>query len=631
MRIKVKSGTTKISFKIVQDVKKRLSAEKAAERQDTYSEGPSKIKTLTLPGLSIKYLAELLEVSLSEVMHAVLRKGLLLNLNSEIDAQTARNIAETLNIDLKIDIEKSAGQSTIKDDLDKIEENEIDSDPDALEERPPVVTIMGHVDHGKTLLLDAIRKTNVVEKEAGGITQHIGAYQIKYHSKLITFLDTPGHAAFTTLRARGAQVTDIAILVVAADDGVKPQTIEAINHAKAAKVPIIVALNKADKPEANFDLCKQQLSNHGLVAEDWGGDIVMVPVSAKTKDGIEEILDMIQLTAEMQELKAHLNGPAKGVVIESRLSRKKGPIATILVKSGTLKVGNPFIAGSIAGKIRALLNDQGQKIEFASPSTPVEILGISEVPSPGNILEVIENEKECKIMSEQRKVSAKNEQLQNRHFTFETISKEIESGSSIILNFIIKADVNGSLEALQTFIEDCSSEKVAINIIHSATGPITENDAMLAKASNALIIGFNVPVNTDAQKMAEEESIEVKTYSIIYEIMDDINKVISGSFKPVYEEYETAKVEVRQIFAFSKVGKIAGSYVLSGNVERNITAKVFRDNKEMFSGKIDSLKRFQEDVKSVASGFECGIVINGFSDLKEGDSIICYGLREKKH
>ncbi|MFC1754081.1 translation initiation factor IF-2, partial [Thermoproteota archaeon] len=564
-----------------------------------------------------------------EVMRAILSKGLLLNLNSEIDAQTAVEIAEVLNI--KLEPEKKAASSTIRDSMDKIEEEELDRDPDALVERPAVITIMGHVDHGKTLLLDAIRKSSLVLKEAGGITQHIGAYQVKVKEKKITFLDTPGHAAFTALRARGAQVTDIAVLVVAADDGVKQQTLEAIHHAKAANVPIIVAINKIDKPGVDIERTRQQLSDNGLVPEDWGGKTIMVPISAKSKQGLDDLLDMIMLVAEMMELRAIPKGRAKGVIIESRLSRRKGPVATVLVKTGTLHIGDHFVIGSSMGKVRAMLNDLGDRIKEAPPGMPVEVMGITEVPQPGSILKVLPSEKACREwIQKQQSVVSQSIQLQKRTVSLEAMSHQIEEGETGRLNIILKADVHGSLEAIVGSVSQIESKDITVNILHAATGAITENDIMLARASDGLVIGFNVMVNPEAKVIADSEAIEIRTYTVIYEIIDDIRKVVEGLFKPEFEEVETAKIEVRQLFKFSKVGVIAGCHVLSGKVIRNMQARIFREGKEIFKGKITSLKRFKEDIKEVAAGFECGIVMQGFDKFREGDQINCFEIREKK-
>lgn len=627
MGIKVKAPTARLDAETVERVKDLFKKDHSSS---DIPDAP-RVLTLTEPHLKVQTLAALLEIKLPEVMKTFLLKGLMVNLNTEVDAQTAVEIAKTLNITLELAFDKAEKPATIRDHLDKIEEHEIDQNPASMVLRPPVITIMGHVDHGKTLLLDTIRKSNIISGESGGITQHIGAYQVEVKGHKLTFLDTPGHAAFTALRARGAQVTDIIILVVAADEGMKPQTVEALAHAKAANVPIMVAINKMDKPDANIERVKQQLAEHDLLAEDWGGKTVMVPISAKTKLGIDELLDMIILISEMQDLRAIKQGFAKGVVIESRLSRKKGPIATILVKTGSLKVGDHFVIGHTMGKVRALLNDLGDKVEIAGPSTPVEVLGISEVPSPGSLFEVMSSEKEAKTLAEERQLLESQQASKSiKSVSLETLSQQIEEGNIRKLNLIVKADVNGSLEAILASISQITGKDVAINVMHSATGPINENDMMLAAASSALVVGFHLTITPEAQKIAESEGIDYKLYDIIYNIVDDIQKVVNGLFKPEFEEVETAKIEVRQLFKFSKVGIIAGSFVLSGKVIRNAQARVFRGKEEIFKGKVTSLKRFSEDVKEVASNFECGIVMDGFPEFQEGDLVVCFELRQKK-
>ncbi len=627
MGIRVKTPAAQLDFDTVEHIRDLYKHETDAPKEP---DAPTTI-ILDQPHLCVSDMAKLFNKKLPEVMKAFLFKGLMVNLNSEIDAQTAVEIAKDLNINLELDLEVAKMGPTIRDSLEKIEEHEIDTQSAKLTLRPPVITILGHVDHGKTLLLDTIRKTNVISGEAGGITQHIGAYQVKVKGHKLTFLDTPGHAAFTALRARGAQVTDIAILVVAADEGLKPQTIEALAHAKAANVPIIVAINKMDKPDANIEMCKKQLAEHNLVAEDWGGTTVMVPVSAKTKLGLDELLDMVILVAEMQDLKAVGEGPAKGVVIESRLSRKKGPIATILVKTGHLRVGDNFVIDTTMGKVRALLNDLGEKIDDATPGTPVELLGISEVPAPGSFLEVMATERECRDLVEKRQLEqAQIASKSLKTVSLEALSQQIEDGEILKLNLIVKADVNGSLEAILQSIGQIPTKDVAINIIHSATGPINENDIMLARASSALVLGFHLTITPEAQKLAESEGVECTLYSIIYEIVDDIQKVVEGLFKPVFEEVEMGRAEVRELFKFSKVGIIAGCYVQSGKIVRNAQARVMRGKNEIYKGKVGSLKRFSEDVKEVANNFECGIVLENFTQLEPGDLIIPFEMKQKK-
>jgi translation initiation factor IF-2 len=545
--------------------------------------------------------------------------------NSEIPLDIARELVAGFNVT----IESSAieTRSTLKDSMNEIKAGEVANDSAALITRPPVITIMGHVDHGKTLLLDTIRQTNVVEGEAGGITQHIGAYQVEIHGRKLTFLDTPGHAAFTALRARGAQVTDIVILVVAADEGIRPQTIEAIDHARAAKVPILVAINKMDKPEANPEKVKQELSVHDLLAEDWGGTTVMLPISAKKREGIQELLEMIVLMADMQDLKASLTLPAKAVVIESHLSRQRGPVATVLIKSGTLRVGDHFVIDGDYGKVRAMHNDLGKDIAEATPGAPVEILGISSVPSPGSILEVMKEEKEAKKIAEQRKIALNSNK--QRAMSLESLSQHITEGDLKPLNLVVKADVNGSLEAIVASINELKTGNVHLQIIHYATGDVNENDVMLAIASQAIVICFNVGVNAEARRLADNEAVSIRHYRIIYEILDDINKSIKGLYTPEYEEVKTGVIEVRQLFKFSKVGVIAGSYVTEGKVQRNSIAVITRAGTDIYKGKIASLKRFKEDVKEVVQGFECGVVMDAFPNLQEKDIITVFTTQEK--
>jgi translation initiation factor IF-2 len=623
--IKVKSPNTKLSDDIVEQVSGLFKGE-------TPEDKAAEIRSITFDdeSITVQKLAELMQVSLGDVMRSTLKRGLLVNLNSELDLQMAQDIATEFNIIFESPIlsADSPAARTLRDDIhDMVSSDQTDDDS---VERPPVITIMGHVDHGKTLLLDTIRKSNVIDTESGGITQHIGAYQVDVSGKKLTFLDTPGHEAFTALRARGAQVTDIVILVVAADEGLKPQTIEAIHHAKAANVPIIVAINKIDKPDANPDRVMQQLSEHELVAEEWGGSTIMVPISAKKNTGIDTLLEMLLLLASTLELKASARRMAKGVVIESRLSRKKGPIATILVKTGTLRIGDVFVIGTSNGKIRALINDHGDSVTEVLPGTPVEILGLSEVPSPGNLLEVCATEKEAKELAEASLLQQQETARSMRPVSLSSISQQIQEGESLSINLIVKADVHGSLEAIVASVTQLSSDKISVRVIHAATGEINENDIMLAVASSAIVVAFHVATRNEAAKLASEEGVEVKSYEIIYEIVDDIKKSILGLFKPEYEEVETARIEVRQLFKFSKVGVIAGSYVLSGKAVRNSLAYVLRDGKEIYRGKLESLKRFKEDVKDVATGFECGIVLEDFSDLQEGDVIVCFAMQEKK-
>ncbi len=495
--------------------------------------------------------------------------------------------------------------------------------------RKPVVTVLGHVDHGKTSLLDSIRSAKVTEGEVGGITQHIGAYQVNVKNKQIVFLDTPGHEAFTAMRARGAQVTDIAVLVVAADDGVMPQTIEAINHVKAAQVPIMVAVNKIDKADANPDRVKQQLSEEGLVSEEWGGDTIFVSVSAVRGDGIAELLEMILLLAEVGELKACPERTARGSVIEAKLDRGRGPVATVLVQDGTLKVGESIICGSISGKIRAMVNDRGERVESAGPSTPVEILGLNDVPLAGDRFQVVGDDRIARQVAEKRAIKLKEASRRIQRVTLDDLFKQIQEGEVKDLNLILKADVQGSLEAVQDALAKLSLEEVQIKIIHTGVGAVNESDIMLASASNAIVIGFNVRPDANARRLAEQDKVDVRLYRIIYEVIEDIKNAVTGLLKPVIKEVILGQAEVRELFKVSRLGSIAGSYVLEGKITRNAMVRVIRDGTVVLdSGKIDSLKRFKDDVREVLTGYECGILLENFNDLHEGDIIEAYTMKQ---
>jgi len=619
MGVKAKSGSTRLDDSVVEEIRALFKGEtpQDKERVDVF--------TWDKPTITIQQLLTQSKVQIGDLMRGALMKGLMVNVNSEIPLDTARELVAAFNV--TIETSDTVAEPTLKANVTKIREAELSHDSGSLITRPPVITIMGHVDHGKTLLLDTIRQSNVVDGEAGGITQHIGAYQVEIHGRKLTFLDTPGHAAFTALRARGAQVTDIVILVVAADEGIRPQTIEAIDHARAANVPIVVAINKMDKPDANPEKVKQDLATHDLVSEDWGGSTVMLPISAKKKQGITELLEMLVLMADVQDLKASVTLPAKAVVIESHLSRQRGPVATVLVKSGTLRVGDHFIIDGDYGKVRAMRDDLGKEVSQATPGAPVEILGISSVPSPGSILEVYKEEKEAKKEAELRK--GELETKKRRALSLESLSQQIQEGDLKPLNLVVKADVNGSLEAIVASINDLKTGNVHLQIIHYATGDVNENDVMLAIASQALVICFNVGVNAEARRLADSEAVSIRHYRIIYEILDDINKSIKGLYTPEYEEVKTGVIEVRQLFKFSKVGVIAGSYVTEGKVQRNSIATVTRNGQEIYKGKIESLKRFKDDVKEVTYGFECGVVLDDFSSLQEGDIITAFVTQEK--
>ncbi|KUJ91511.1 MAG: translation initiation factor IF-2 [Thermoanaerobacter thermocopriae] len=579
------------------------------------------IKIITIPEfLTVKELAEKMKVNPTEIIKKLIAKGIMVTVNQQIDFENAAKIAEEYGF--LVDKEE------VKDELEMLLEETPDDEKD-LQPRPPIVTVMGHVDHGKTSLLDAIRNTNVTMKEMGGITQHIGASVVEVNNKKIVFLDTPGHEAFTAMRARGASITDIVVLVVAADDGVMPQTVEAINHVKAANAPMIVAINKIDLPTANPDKVKTELSELGLVPEEWGGNTICVPVSAKKNIGIDNLLEMILLVAEMEDLKANPNKPARGTIIEAKLEKGKGPVATVIVQNGTLQIGDAILAGTVYGKVRAMFDDKGRRIKKAGPSMPVEVLGFSEVPEAGDKLIVVEDEKKARELAERRKELQKEMELKRKQkVSLEDLFSQIQEGSVKELNIIIKADVQGSVEALKKSIEDLSNEEVRIKVIHGAVGAITETDVMLASASNAIIIGFNVRPETNAKNLAEKEKVDIKLYRIIYEAIEDIKAAMKGLLEPKYKEVELGRAEVRAVFRVPGVGNVAGCYVLSGKILRNSDIRVVRDGIVVYEGKIASLKRFKDDVREVQQGFECGIGIDRFNDIKEGDIIEAYQMEE---
>ena len=569
--------------------------------------------------INVKEFASLIKREVNEVIKALFMLGVMVTINQDIDYDTAQLIGEEFGVEV--------GQKA--PDEDPTEVPEVEDDPAKRLPRPPVITVMGHVDHGKTSLLDAIRKTNVTAREAGGITQHIGAYKVNYQGKQIVFLDTPGHEAFTAMRARGAQVTDVAILVVAADDGVMPQTIEAINHAKAAKVPIIVAINKIDRPGANPDHVKQQLAEHELIPEDWGGDTIMVPVSAHQKTGISDLLEMILLVAEMQELKANPNLPAHGTIIEAQLDKGRGPVATVLVQRGTLHIGDTIIAGTAYGKVRAMINDRGEKVKKALPSTPVEVLGLNDVPQAGDILDSTD-EKTARSVAEKRIAKKREEEIQvNSRVSLDDLFQRIQEGELKELNIVVKADVQGTIEALKASLQKIKNEEVKVVVVHAGVGSITESDVMLASAANALIIGFNVRPDANARKASETEKVDVRTYRVIYDALNDVEAAIKGMLAPKFKEVIQGRVEVRQLITISKL-LIAGCYVLEGKVTNSSKVRVVRDGIVVHEGEIESLRRFKDDVKEVAQGFECGITLDKFRDLKEGDIFEIYNMEEIK-
>lgn len=571
--------------------------------------------------ITVKELAEKLNMSGTELVKNLMKKGVMAGINQSIDFDTAVKIGEDFDVIIEREPEKDIMEETFKEEPD---------DEKDLQERPPVVVVMGHVDHGKTSLLDSIRHSSVTSTEAGGITQHIGAYTVQIDGKPITFLDTPGHEAFTAMRMRGAQVTDIAVLVVAADDGVMPQTIEAINHAKAAGVEIIVAINKIDKVAANPDRVKQELTEYGLLAEDWGGDTICVPVSAVNKTGIDQLLEMIILSAEMKELKANPNKKARGAIIEAQLDKGRGPVATVLVQNGTLHVGDPIVAGCAYGKIRAMTDDKGRRVKKAGPSTPVEILGLSEVPSAGDSFYVAANEKQARQVAESIIAKNRMEMIKNtpQKVSLDDLFTQIQSGNVKELNIVVKADVHGSVEAVKQSLERLSNEEVRVRIIHGGVGAITESDVMLASASNAIIIGFNVRPEPAAKAFADEEKVDLRLYRVIYNAIEDVTNAMKGMLDPVYEEKVIGHAEVRQLFKASGVGTIAGSYVLDGKFVRNCKVRVTREGEKIYDGELESLKRFKDDVKEVAAGYECGLVMKKFNDLKELDIVEAYMMVE---
>ena len=572
--------------------------------------------------VTVKDLAADMKKTTAEVIKKLLGYGIMATINQEIDFDTAYLIAQEFGITATKKETVTEEDILFDDSEDKEEE---------LETRPPVIVVMGHVDHGKTSLLDAVRKTNVIEGEAGGITQAIGAYKVKVKDREITFLDTPGHEAFTAMRARGAQITDIAILVVAANDGVKPQTIEAINHAKSAGIPIIVAINKIDLPDANIEKVKQELMAYELVPEEWGGDTIYVPISAKKGENIDQLLEMVLLEADVLELKANPHKQAKGAVIEARLDKSKGAIATMLVQRGTLDVGDTIVVGSSIGRIRAMKDDKGKSVKAAGPSTPVEIMGLTEVPEAGDTFYEVKNEKMAKHLIERRKRQAREKAINNAtKVTLDNLFTQMEQGNLKVLNLIVKADVQGSVEAVKQAMEKLENEEVKVKVIHAAAGAVNQSDVTLAKVSNAIIIAFNVRPDNMAKEMAEKDEVEIKQYSIIYQAIEDVEAAMKGMLDPKYEEKVIGNAEVRQTFKISNVGTIAGCYVISGKVERNAGVRVIRENVVIHDGHLATLKRFKDDVKEVTKGFECGIQIENYNDIKEGDVIEVYIMEEIK-
>ena len=575
-------------------------------------------KHIKLPEtIAVKDLASKMSYTASDIIKKLLLMGVMASINQEIDFDTATLVAAEFGVTTE----------ELPPDVDPTLIPEIEDDPKTLKERPPVVTVMGHVDHGKTSLLDAIRNTSVSTHEAGGITQHIGAYQVICQGKKIVFLDTPGHEAFTAMRARGAQITDVAILVVAADDGVMPQTVEAIDHAKSANVPIIIAINKIDKPGANPERVKQELMEYGLVAEEYGGETIMVPVSAKQRIGIDDLLENILLVAEVEELKANPNREARGVIIEAKLDKGRGSVATVLVQSGTLRIGDSIVVGTAYGHVRAMINDRGDNVKKAGPSMPVEILGLNDVPSAGDILAAVD-EKQARSIAEARLGNQRRDLIKSKSVSLDALFQQIQQGDIKDLNIVVKADVQGSVEALNNALLGLNkNDEVRVNIVHSGVGAVSESDIMLAAASGAIVIAFNVRPDANARRLADTENVDIRTYRVIYDALNDVKDAMSGMLKPKYKEVIQGRVEIRQVMRFSKA-LVAGSYVLEGKIHNNSKIRILRDNVELFDGEIDSLRRFKDEVKEVAAGYECGISIVDYKDFAEGDIIEAYTMEE---
>ena len=591
---------------------KRIAAERAKKQ----------IKITVPEEITVGELAALLKMTAAEVIKKLFALGMMATVNEVIDYDTAEIVATELGAKVEKEVVVTIEERIIDDTVDAEED---------LQPRDPVVVVMGHVDHGKTSLLDAIRNTSVTSTEAGGITQHIGAYRVQTPEGKITFLDTPGHAAFTSMRARGAMATDIAILVVAADDGIMPQTIEAINHAKAANVSIIVAINKMDKPDASPDRIMQQLTEHDLVPEEWGGDVICIPVSAKTHQGIDKVLESINLVAEMLELKANPNRAAKGIVIEAKLDKGRGPVATLLVQNGTLKTGDTIVAGTSVGRVRVMTNENGKVLDSAGPSVPVEIMGLAEVPQAGDTFDAVSDERLARELVEQRKREAKEEEFkQYQKVTLDNLFSSISQGDMKELNIIVKADVQGSVEAVKQNVEKLSNDEVKVKVIHGSVGAINESDVMLANASNAIIVGFNVRPDPVAAEIAERDGVDMRMYSVIYDCIEELEAAIKGMLAPKFREVVLGRAEVRNVFKLSSAGMIAGSYVLDGKITRNSQIRVVRDGIVIFEDAIASLKRFKEDAKEVASGYECGVGLEKFNDIKEGDILEAFIMEEVK-
>ncbi|WP_244833159.1 translation initiation factor IF-2 [Clostridium sp. BJN0001] len=603
--------------------KKKKKNEKSEDSEKDSEEDESSIETIEIPeSITVKELAEELNQPINDVIKTLMFSGVMAAINQEIDFETAEKVCLHYNVMIE--------KKEVNQELEEVETE--DDDEENMEKRPPIVTVMGHVDHGKTSLLDCIRKTKVTQHEAGGITQHIGAYTINIKGEKITFLDTPGHEAFTAMRARGAQITDVVILVVAADDGIMPQTKEAIDHCKAANVPMVVAINKIDKPGANPDRVKQELSEQGLVPEEWGGDVICQEVSAKQNLNIDKLLEMVLLTAEMLELKANKDRRARGTVIEAKLDKGRGPVASLLVQNGTLNVGDSIIVGSTYGRIRAMFDDTGKKIKSAGPSIPVEILGLSEVPEAGDRFNQVKDEKTARIMANSRKDKQREESFISggNRVSLEDLYNQIKEGKVKELDIIVKADVQGSVEAIKQSLEKLSTDDVKVRVIHGAVGAITETDITLAAASNAIVIGFNVRPDNNAVAQADRDGVDIKTYRIIYDAIEDVKSAMIGMLEPEYKEVVIGNAEVRETYKISSVGTIAGCYVQTGKLKRNADVRIIREGIVVFESTISSLKRFKDDAKEVNAGYECGLTIDKFNDIKDGDTVECYIMEAVK-
>jgi translation initiation factor IF-2 len=604
----------------VAEIKKQSENTRSVNNTGNTKEAVEKV--LEIPhNVSVRQLSEMLKVTVVDIIKQLMRNGIMANINQVIDFEVAEKVVAYYGYKAQLKAQTARKSASVISEIKK--QQQLLTSETNLKPRPPVITIMGHVDHGKTRLLDAIRQTNVMDSEAGGITQHIGAYQVEINEQKITFLDTPGHEAFTAMRARGAQVTDITVLVVAADDGVQPQTLEAISHAKAAGVPIVVAINKIDKPEANPDFVKQQLAEAGLVVEEWGGDVIAVGTSAKAKKGIQELLENLLLVAEMENLRADPSLPAKGVVIEAEMDKNKGPLTTILVHDGTLKPGDLVVIGNTWGRVRAMFNDSGKQVRKAKPSTPVVVLGLHEVPQVGDALMVVADEKQARHLAEENRnetmAAAKAANLTN-------LLDQVNAGKVKELNIVMKADVQGSVEPIKDSIQRLQTDEVQVKLVHYGTGNVTESDVMLAMASKGLVVAFNTAVEIGAQRMADAEGVDIKTYKIIYDLIDDVEKALKGMLEPEYAEVIDGHAEVREVFSAGKKGAVAGSYIKDGKIKRASKVRVKRENKTVAETTISGLRRFKDDVKEVAAGYECGIALENFDQFQVGDIFECYSL-----